>query len=194
MDPQLLSVLIFGLTVLGGITLYYSLSGGQSDLNERLSIGPGTEQGHKLGAANADRLLRWHMRRLRETKARNPNGQKLPGTLTHAGFRGLESVARFQLGRFAGMAAGGLAGLIVCLSTGKPWLIGAGGGLLLGYIIPTILISRIARARQRKMTHELPDVLALMVVSLEAGIGVTEVLRMVGRETARQGRVLGAAN
>jgi tight adherence protein C len=191
MDPQLLSVLVFGLTVLGGITLYYTVFGGQSDLNERLSIGPGTEPGHKLGAANADRLLRWHMRRLRETKARNPTGQKLPGTLTHAGFRGLESVARFQLGRFAGMAVGGLAGLIVCLSTGKPWLIGAGGGLLLGYIIPTILISRIARARQRKMTHELPDVLALMVVSLEAGIGVTEVLRMVGRETARQGRVLG---
>jgi hypothetical protein len=127
MDPQLLSVLIFGLTVLGGITLYYTVFGGQSDLNERLSIGPGTEHGHKLGAANADRLLRWHMRRLRETKARNPTGQKLPGTLTHAGFRGLESVARFQLGRFAGMAAGGLAGLIACLSTGKPWLIGAGG-------------------------------------------------------------------
>src|SRR5260370_25084801 len=106
MDPQLLSVLIFGLTVLGGIALYYTVFGGQSDLNERLSSGSGTEQGPKLGAGNADRLLRWHMRRLRETKARNPSEQKLPGTLTHAGFRALESVARFQLGRFAGTAAG----------------------------------------------------------------------------------------
>jgi len=41
------------------------------------------------------------------------------------------------------------------------------------------------------MTHELPDVLSLMVVSLEAGISVSEVLRLVGRETERQGHLLG---
>jgi tight adherence protein C len=41
------------------------------------------------------------------------------------------------------------------------------------------------------MVRELPDVLTVIVVSLEAGIGVSEVLRLVGRETQRQGKILG---
>jgi tight adherence protein C len=190
MSPLLVSLFIFALTVVGGVTLYETMFGRPKNLGDRLSVGavPG---GARLGMAPADRLLQWRIQRLRETKSKNPPEQALPKTLTHAGFRGIESVARFQLGRIAIMAATGLAGLVLCLSIRKPWLVGVAAGLLLGYIIPTILIGRIARKRQRRMTHELPDILSLMVVSLEAGIGVAEVLRLVGRETERQGLVLG---
>jgi tight adherence protein C len=191
MSPILFSVLIFAIAVLGGITLYQGVFGGQGDIGDRLSAETGTQRGPRLGALNADRLLRWNMRRLRETRAKNPADQKLPDTLTRAGFRGIESIARFQLGRFAIMGAAGLVGLIVCLALGHAWLIGGMGGSVLGYIIPTVVVGRIARARKRRMTHELPDVLSLMVVSLEAGISVSEVLRLVGRETERQGRLLG---
>jgi tight adherence protein C len=190
MSPLLVSLFVFALTVVGGVTLYETMFGRPKSLGDRLSVGavPG---GARLGMAPADRLLQWRIQRLRETKSKNPPEQALPKTLTHAGFRGIESVARFQLGRVAIMAATGLAGLVLCLSIRKPWLVGVAAGLLLGYIIPTILIGRIARKRQRRMTHELPDILSLMVVSLEAGIGVAEVLRLVGRETERQGHVLG---
>ncbi|MGO9055989.1 MAG: type II secretion system F family protein [Candidatus Binataceae bacterium] len=191
MDPLILAVMIFGLTVLGGIALYETVFGGKTDVSERLSVEPGTVHGPKFGAAPADRLLRWTIRRMRETQSRSAGEQKLPDTLTYAGYRGIESVARFQLIRFAIMAGSSIVGILLCVSAGKPSLLGAVAGFVLGYIIPKVVIGRVARARQRRMTRELPDLLALMVVSLEAGIGVTEVLRLVGRETQRQGRLLG---
>jgi tight adherence protein C len=190
MDPTTLSVLIFILAVLAGVTAYQTFFTSGRELDERLLI-QGPARTPKIGAAPADRLLRWHIRRLRETKSKNAPEQKLPGTLTQAGFRGMESVARFQLGRIGLMAAGAVIGGALCVTLGKPLLIGAGVGFLLGYFIPTIILGRIAKRRRRKMTRELPDVLALLVVSLEAGISVGEVLKLVGRETFRQGRVLG---
>ncbi len=189
MDPLLLSILIFILTALGCVTLYQSIFG-RPEIGERLSV-PEAEAGARTGGVRAERLVRWQVRRLRETQATIGPEQKLPETLTRAGFRGIESVARFQLGRFAGMGAGAVLGGVLCAATGKPWLLGTASGFLLGYAIPTVVVARVARARQRKMTHELPDMLALIVVSLEAGISVGEVLRLVGRETLRQGQVLG---
>ncbi len=190
MDPLVLSILIFILTVLGCIALYQTVFGGSRDLGGRLSVAE-AESSPRSAAARAERLVRWQIRRLRETEATIGPEQKLPETLTQAGFRGLESVARFQLGRFAAMGAGAVLGAVLCVMTGKPWLLGVTSGFLLGYAIPTVVVSRVARARRRKMTRELPDVLALIVVSLEAGISVSEVLRLVGRETLRQGQVLG---
>lgn len=186
MDPLLLSILIFILTVLGCIALYQTVFGGSRDLGGRLSV-PEAESGSRSATAPAERLVKWQIRRLRETEATIGPEQKLPETLTQAGFRGIESVARFQLGRFAAMGAGAVLGAVLCAMTGKPWLLGVTSGFLLGYAIPTVVVSRVARARRRKMTRELPDVLALIVVSLEAGISVGEVLRLVGRETLRQG-------
>ncbi|HEY2106549.1 MAG TPA: type II secretion system F family protein [Candidatus Binataceae bacterium] len=191
MDPVLLSISIFVLIVLGGVTLYQSIFGGRSDLDERLS-NQTVERASRIGGVNAARLLRWQVRRLRETQSKKAPEEKLPpDALSQAGFRGVESIARFQLTRIAGMAAGSLVGVVVCVVKGKSLMLGGACGLVFGYIIPTVIVSRLARARKRKMTRELPDVLTLIVVSLEAGIGVSEVLRLVGRETQRQGKVLG---
>lgn len=192
MDPFLLSVLIFGLITLGGVTLYQTIFGGPQNLDERLSNQVAAERASRIGGVGADRLVRWQIRRLRETQAKKAPEEKLPpNALSQAGFRGIESIARFQLARIAGMAVGGVVGVALCALKGKSLLLGGAGGVVLGYIIPSIIVSRLARARKRQMTRELPDVLTLIVVSLEAGIGVSEVLRLVGRETQRQGKVLG---
>lgn len=191
MDPFLLSILIFALVALGGITLYQTVFGGQQDLDERLS-NQAAERASRIGGVRADRLLRWQIRRLRETQSKKGQEEKLPpDALSQAGFRGIESIARFQLVRVAGMVAGSVVGVVLCVVKGKSLLLGGASGLLLGYIVPTIIVGRLAKARKRKMVRELPDVLTLIVVSLEAGIGVSEVLRLVGRETQRQGKVLG---
>jgi tight adherence protein C len=183
---------IIGLMILGGITLYETLFGGKSDVSERLSAGPEAIRGFKSDGSQShvERLLQWNIRRLRETRSRSAS-KKLPQTLALAGFRGIESLARVQLIRLAIVGATTLAGVLLCVWARGPFLIGAVAGALVGYIIPKIVIGRIARARQRRITHELPDVLSLMVVCLEAGIGITEVIRLVGRETERQGRLLG---
>src|SRR5271155_2444937 len=189
MDPLKLYVVIFVLIMLGGITLYETIFGGKSDVSGRLFTGPDTIRGFQLGAAHVRRLLRWNIRRLRGS--RTAGERKLPAVMTVAGFRGVESVARVQLIRLAIAGGTGLAGTILCLWARQPFVIGAMAGLLIGYIVPGIVISRMARGRQRRMTRELPDLLALMVVCLEAGVGITEVLRMVGHETERRGHLLG---
>jgi tight adherence protein C len=190
MDPFLLSILIFAL-MLGGVTLYQTVFGGQPNLDERLS-NQEVERDSRIGGVRADRLLKWQIRRLRETQAKKAPEDKLPpNALSQAGFRGIESIARFQLARVAVMAAGSVVGVVLCVVKGKSLLLGGASGLLLGYIIPTIIVSRLAKSRKRKMVRELPDVLTVIVVSLEAGIGVSEVLRLVGRETQRQGKILG---
>jgi len=191
MDPLMLAVMVFGLTVLGGIALYETVFSSKNNVSERLSVEPDIIPGAKFGAAPAQHLLRWTIRRMRETQSRSSGEPELPDTLTYAGYRGIESKARLQLTRFAIMGVASILGILLCLSIREPSFFGAVAGFALGYIIPKIVIGRVARSRQRRMTRELPDLLALMVVSLEAGIGITEALRLVGRETVRQGHVLG---
>jgi tight adherence protein C len=189
MDPWSLPVLIFVLTVLGSLTLYYAVFAPRQNLGGRLSRQDASKS--QAGSGSADRLIKWHVRRLRESQAKSPPNTKTAAVLTQAGFRGMESVARFQLGRIGAMIASVLMGIVLCEATAKPWVLGAAGGFLVGYTVPSLVISRLARARRRTMVRELPDVLALIVVSLEAGLSVGEVMRLVGRETLRQGQVLG---
>ena len=53
---------------------------------------------------------------------------------------------------------------------------------LVGYMLPFITIFRKARARVREMRETLPDALDLIVVCVEAGMGVDAALNRVGRE------------
>ncbi|MFQ5895097.1 MAG: type II secretion system F family protein [Nitrospinota bacterium] len=70
------------------------------------------------------------------------------------------------------------------LATGKP----AAGMLafvfmaLLGFLLPVFLLGSRVRRRQLKLTDELPNVLDLLVVSVEAGLGLDIALQRVGHE------------
>jgi hypothetical protein len=77
MDPTTLSVLIFILAVLAGVTAYQTFFTSGRELDERLLI-QGPARTPKIGAAPADRLLRWHIRRLRETKSKNARNRNCP--------------------------------------------------------------------------------------------------------------------
>ena len=48
-----------------------------------------------------------------------------------------------------------------------------------------------ANARQLRIRKELPDIIDLLVVSVECGLGLQAAIRVVGRESQRQGRALG---
>jgi tight adherence protein C len=52
----------------------------------------------------------------------------------------------------------------------------AGGGLVLGFIAPEFVISSRVRRRQEDMQAELPNVLDLLCVSVEAGLGFDQAL------------------
>lgn len=53
-----------------------------------------------------------------------------------------------------------------------------------GYWIPGFLVERKVSKRQEKLRLALPDALDLMVVSVEAGLGLDQALQNVGRELA----------
>ena len=58
------------------------------------------------------------------------------------------------------------------------------GGSLLGYLLPGIVLARLAKKRQHKIQLSLADALDLMVVSVEAGLGLDQAILRVGDELA----------
>ncbi len=90
------------------------------------------------------------------------------------------------------MALGG--GLLLMLpALGKPWAIAvlvAIWGALLGYVLPTFFVRRRIARRQREMQKALPDALDLLVVCVEAGLGLNQALVRVSQEIDRVSPVL----
>lgn len=117
--------------------------------------------------------------------------QKLRDELGSAGFGSRESAAVFHLLRIGVCVIGGIAGAALCVAFAQTWVVGMMAGSLVGYLLPTYILTRMGRIRRGRIARELPDVLSLMVVSLEAGIAVGEMIRLIGHETERQGRLLG---
>ena len=60
----------------------------------------------------------------------------------------------------------------------------------LGYVVPTIFISGRIRSRQKEMQKALPDALDLLVVCVEAGLGLNQALVRVSEEIERLSPVL----
>lgn len=77
-----------------------------------------------------------------------------------------------------------LGGLVAWLmGTQLTMVVGAaafGGGL--GMMLPSMWLSAAARSRQQKIRNGLPDCLDLLVVSVEAGLGLDAALKRVGEE------------
>jgi tight adherence protein C len=66
-----------------------------------------------------------------------------------------------------------------------------GVGAVVGFLLPLLTVWRKARARVREMRETLPDTLDLIVVCVEAGMGVDAALNRVGKEQNSQGLALG---
>jgi len=66
----------------------------------------------------------------------------------------------------------------------KPNLLIALGGLGLGYILPGMVLARMAKRRAHLIRLSLADMLDLLVVSVEAGLGLDQALTRVGHELA----------
>src|SRR5262249_3080836 len=62
-----------------------------------------------------------------------------------------------------------------------PLAIGFAGA---GYVIPSMVLARLAKRRQHRIRLSLPDALDLLVVSVEAGLGLDQALQRVGEEIA----------
>jgi tight adherence protein C len=107
---------------------------------------------------------------------------KLKARLVAAGYRGPEALPVFIGARLGcGLLAFGV--MSTPLIT-KPSVLLALGAAALGYLLPGMMLARMAKKRQHTIRLSLADALDLLVVSVEAGLGLDQALQRVGEELA----------
>ncbi|HEX7332488.1 MAG TPA: type II secretion system F family protein [Pyrinomonadaceae bacterium] len=114
------------------------------------------------------------------TEARN-----LQKKLMHAGFRSAEAPLIYRAMQLTSMAGFPLMVAAVCALTGRPldsaiiYIIVA---FVVGFFLPRFLLNRTIKKRQRLIRWGLADALDLMVVSVEAGLGLNAAMVKVATE------------
>jgi tight adherence protein C len=198
----LISLFVFSLIGVGGIAIYVALYGSHrvveerfNDLAVKIRASQGTfEDDQKHDESMGRMLFKWASARVPAPDLTTASGEKLSVTLQQAGYLGSGKAHTFQV--FRVLIAIGLAIVMAGFAslTGK----GAGMvglmaivGVLIGALVPTFYIRRKARARQMAIATQLSDVLDLLVVCVEAGLGLFEAIKIVGLETERQKQEIG---
>ena len=102
--------------------------------------------------------------------------------LVQAGYRRNEAMTIFFGIRV--FFALGLFGLFSSSLLMRPNTMVALGGLAIGYILPGMVLARLAKRRAHRIRLSLADMLDLLVVSVEAGLGLDQALTRVGNELA----------
>jgi tight adherence protein C len=117
------------------------------------------------------------------------------GRLLHqAAYRGNRAVRIYWGVRIFASLALAFGGLFLSFLSGKSIsdvLMMAGVGATVGYAFPFLTVYRKAKRRVLQMKETLPDTLDLLVVCVEAGMGMDAALNRVGHEQATQGLAIG---
>ncbi len=103
---------------------------------------------------------------------------KIQQRLVTAGYRGKEAVIVF----FGIRAACALAAFALVMLLPNPNLAFGMAACGLGYLLPSMVLGRLAKKRQHRIRLGLPDALDLLVVSVEAGLGLDQAIQRVGVE------------
>lgn len=194
---ELLAALLVFSAVVAGIFAFSRATsvGSRQSVRHRLGMQEQARGMRKIGGGElrpdsiASRVVEWQTEKIRG--AATAPRKRSQNMLVQAGWSGFEPLAVFRIAQFIGTATGALAGILIAsLWRGNAVLMGSAGAAL-GYIAPQIIVSRIASRRREQIYRELPSVLDLLVVTLEAGVGLAEAIRMVGHESERHGSVLG---
>jgi tight adherence protein C len=112
---------------------------------------------------------------------------KLAQRLSEAGYRTEIAAAMFlSMKVLAGMTGfimgGGLSIIFLGFNTGVLLKALLGGGIL--FFLPEFILDFLAKKRRQAITLALPDCLDLLVVSVEAGLGLDQAMRKVSDEMA----------
>lgn len=118
---------------------------------------------------------------------------KLKAKLSYAGFRGETAGKIFLSMKFAGLLLGlfigGTSVLVAFGVTQKGLIVGVGVTALFFYL-PDLVVWWLGRSRQQQVFLGLPDALDLMVVCVEAGLGLDQAMRKVAEELKKVYRVI----
>jgi tight adherence protein C len=177
----LLAFLFATLVVMGAA--YVFAPAGPSAIERRLGELTGGAARPVDPNTSYERAIADGLKRLSRFAPKSPSEMtKLQQRLVIAGFRNREAILIFlgirigvALLVFAVLASGLLA---------RPNMFVALGGCGFGYLLPSMVLGRLAKRRQHRILLGLPDVLDLLVVSVEAGLGLDQAIQRVGEELA----------
>ena len=169
---------LFGTALVGGLAYAFMPAGSAIDRRiEELTFTPEVEEKPRLQALIAV------FKRLGERAPKSPKEMgSLRLRLVQAGYRRDEALTIFFGIRIA--FALFLFSIFSTGLVGRPNIMLALGGLGLGYILPGMLLARMAKRRAHRIRLSLADALDLLVVSVEAGLGLDQALTRVGAELA----------
>ena len=111
--------------------------------------------------------------------------KKLQKQLMHAGFRSQEAPIIYRAIQIATMAGLPLLVAGVCALLARPLgsaLVYIIIAFVAGFVLPRFFLGRITKNRQRELRWGLADALDLMVVSVEAGLGLNAAMMKVSTE------------
>jgi tight adherence protein C len=170
---------VFGSLIVMALT--YALTARSAGMNARLrDVVGGVHPDAATSDEGADQIVAF-LKRIGEKVPKNLKEMgKLQLRLVQAGYRGGEALPVF-LGIRVGFA-------LICFFAlmtpvlGRPNLLVALPAMGLGYVLPGIVLARKAKRRQHRIRMSLADALDLLVVSVEAGLGLDQAMARVGQE------------
>jgi len=95
-----------------------------------------------------------------------------------AGIRGPNKIDVFLTARVLAPLAGVAGGSFVPGSTFM-WCLVFGG---VGYLLPDVVLTRMVKRRQKRIQKSIPDAIDLLVICVEAGLGLDQALLRIGQE------------
>jgi tight adherence protein C len=179
----LLPVLAFlcGSLLVTGLA-YAMLSARPSGVNQRLREVLDVQPVMEERQASSVQITAF-LKRLGERAPKSPSELgKLQLRLVQAGYRSNEALVLFLGIR----VACGLAVFALCMTplVVRPSLLLALPAMGFGYVVPGMVLARMAKRRQHRIRLSLADALDLLVVSVEAGLGLDQALARVSQELA----------
>lgn len=111
--------------------------------------------------------------------------RKLQKQLMHAGYRSESAPVIYRALQLTSLAVFPAGVAVACAFIGRPlnsavlWILGA---FVFGFMLPRYVLNKMIKGRQQRLRWGLADALDLMVVSVEAGLGLNAAMVRVGDE------------
>jgi tight adherence protein C len=188
----LITLSIFVCVTLGVMGLYWLMFRPQSAATERLKrmgdVLPGVaSSAPSLVAHDSDEGLAARMAapisKLAPTSA--TEARELQKKLMRAGYRSDSAPVIYRALQLTALVGFPAIVAFACAMVGRPLtsaLAWVGGAFIFGFLLPRYILNKMLRGRQLRLRWGLADALDLMVVSIEAGLGLNAALVRVGEE------------
>jgi tight adherence protein C len=177
----LLPLLAFAFGSLLVTAVIYALTARSAAFDDRLRDVVGLQP--EAGADGSSEQVVGFLKRIGERVPKSPKELgKLQLRLVQAGYRGSEALPVFLAIRVG--CALVVFGLCMTPLVVRPSLTLALPAMGFGYVVPGMVLARKAKRRQHRIRLSLADALDLLVVSVEAGLGLDQALARVGQELA----------